>query len=658
MKFQIRSIILWPRNLSFGPRTLSFNSGVVNVITGTSRTGKSAIIPIIDYCLGSEKCTIPVNTIRDACSWFGLLVDTETGQKLFARREPGTQKSTSDMFMMEGVNIEIPQTITAKNTTTDSVKHLLDDLAGLTKLDFDVAEIGISSQSRPSFRDMGAFNFQPQNIVANPNVLFYKADTYEHREKLRNIFPYILGAITPSLLAKQHELSKLKRELRRKQSELQNIKHTSERWIADIKVRIAEATEYGLTVKTTSTDIAVSELIEVLREIVESHEWETNVTATTVSDAISELMNLNQEERSISMEISALRQRLSEMNSLRETVGEYGAALEVQRERLKVSQWMGKLQTEDSDCPLCGEHMGKATANLQKLVNALDEIESASGDFNTIPAAFDREQEHVREDLRQTCEKLQGIRTRIKELEKTSEDVKKRRYDTLSVSRFIGNVEQALQTYESLGSDKDLANEVVELLERVNVLEKSIAEAGGRDRIRRALSAVNLNAGKLLPNLDCENPELPLSLMIDDLTIAVQNANREDYLWEIGSGSNWLAYHIAVLLGLHQYFQTLSHSPVPNFIVLDQPSQVYFPKRLAGGSESHEDADPTWKDEDAAAVRKAFEVFSKVVNAAAKGLQIIVLDHAPESIWGGISSVGLVEEWRGENKLVPQTWLE
>jgi hypothetical protein len=90
--------------------------------------------------------------------------------------------------------------IDGKNTTVDAVKRGLDDLAGLTQLDFDVDKTGSGFKGRPSFRDLMAFTFQPQNIVANQNVLFFKADTHEHREKLRTIFPYVLGAISPALL--------------------------------------------------------------------------------------------------------------------------------------------------------------------------------------------------------------------------------------------------------------------------------------------------------------------------------------------------------------------------------------------------------------------------------------------------------------------------
>src|SRR6266498_604936 len=115
MLFQIKEIVVWPRNINFKPRRLPLALGTLNIISGISRTGKSAIIPIIDYCLGSDKCTIPVNTIRDACSWFGIVVNTSSGEKLFARREPGLQKATGDMFVLEAPEIQVPDMIEEKN---------------------------------------------------------------------------------------------------------------------------------------------------------------------------------------------------------------------------------------------------------------------------------------------------------------------------------------------------------------------------------------------------------------------------------------------------------------------------------------------------------------------------------------------------------------
>ena len=45
-----------------------------------------------------------------------------------------------------------------------------------------------------------AFTFQPQNIVANPDVMFFKADFDAKHWKLKTIFPYVLGAVTAKIL--------------------------------------------------------------------------------------------------------------------------------------------------------------------------------------------------------------------------------------------------------------------------------------------------------------------------------------------------------------------------------------------------------------------------------------------------------------------------
>jgi chromosome segregation ATPase len=658
MYFQIKEIILWPKDTSKKPRRLEFTLGAVNVISGASRTGKSAIIPIIDYCLGSDKCTIPVNTIRDTTSWFGVIVDTVAGQKLFARREPGNQKSTGDMFVLEGRQIDVPDVIEAKNSTADIVKRTLDELAGLTALDFNVEGGNTGFRGRPSFRDLGAFIFQPQNIVANPDVFFYKADTYEHREKLRTIFPYVLNAITPQLLAKEHELANLRKELRRKQNELSNVRAVSARWMAEIRARATEAREFGLVREPIPEDATRDRLIELLTQVVEGSNVEIRVTSDTISDAVGELMNLQSEEAAASLELSALRRRYSEMSSFMQSAVQYRGALQIQRDRLKISDWLRGLHDPQHDCPVCGNNINGATDDLNSLFRSLEEIEKTAGEFDQMPASFDREYERVKAEMRTVSEKLRGIRIRITALEQRSEEAKRRQYDSLKVSRFIGNLEQSLITYAQLGADSELDAEVTELRQQVARLESEIAQGEIKAKTKRALQMVSLNAEKLMPSLDSERPNDPITLSIDDLTIKVEGIDREDYLWEIGSGSNWLSYHIAVTLGLHQFFMNLKVSPVPGFIVYDQPSQVYFPKRLAA-REGEEDLDPQFvKDEDIDAVQKVFSTLSAVVGRSKGSLQIIVLDHAAENVWGGLEYAHLVEEWREGRKLVPLNWID
>ena len=100
--------------------------------------------------------------------------------------------------------------------------------------------------------------------------------------------------------------------------------------------------------------------------------------------------------------------------------------------------------------------------------------------------------------------------------------------------------------------------------------------------------------------------------------------------------------------------------PVPAFLVLDQPSQVYFPKRVLGRTDNKDtdEEEPRLRDEDVSAVRMAFDVMGKVVLAAKGQLQLIVLDHASQDIWGDVEGVVGLPEWRNGVKLVPMDWLD
>ncbi len=655
MFFQIRAILLWPRNPAFKPRRLRFELGAVNVISGASRTGKSAVIPIIDYCLGSSTCSIPVNTIRRHCEWFGVIVSTANGEKLFARREPGAQRSTDDMFLMEAESIEeVPQRI-VKNTNADAVKRLLDDLAALSKLDFTGGDESTGFDGRPSFRDLAAFTFQPQNIVANPDVLFFKTNTYEHREKLRKIFPYVLGAVTPGLMAKQFELQRSRSELRRKERELKEAQEVSARWLADLTAKFSEAQELGLTPKPEQLPTR-EQMIELLEEIVARTDLTITVSTATISEALRELNGLEAEEREVSRELTTLRHRLEEMNRMRAGGNQYDAAIGLQRGRLQLSSWLAGHTAHESDCPMCGSHTASASNKLAVLSARLQEVEAEAGVDKEVPAAFDRELQRVTTEVSATTERLRSVQIRKRALSGRSKEASERQFAAKKAERFVGNLEAALDLHRRLGSDSGLTEEVAKLREVVRTLEAELREQDIETRKRRALDAVNIRAGRLLPFLDVENADDPISLEINDLTIKVRGTDRDDYLSEIGSGSNWLSYHLAMLLALHQFYLAQPHSPVPGFLVVDQPSQVYFPKNLVPRLDE-EEQDLRLRDEDIDAVRKVFETLGKVVLKAQGKLQVIVLDHAGRDVWGEIPGVVGLKEWRDGIKLVPMKWL-
>ena len=656
MRFKIREIILWPRKTELPPRRLKLDPNKVNVISGGSKTGKSAIIPIIDYCLASDRCAIPVETIRDSCCWFGLLAETNEGQTLFARREPEGQQSTGEMYMVEGQSVQIPHSTPIKNITADAVKTRLNELCGLSNLDFDYDRSGIGFSGRPSFRDLVAFTFQPQNVVANPDVLFFKADTYEHREKLKTIFPYVLKAISPEMLAAQHELRSVQRELARKERELRTLQRVSERWLAELRASVVQARELGLIGQPIPDDASRHDLLNVLQRVVENRS-EMNLSADGISEAVTELVELEREEAVVDTQLMNLRRRLAEMSKLRNNAGRFKDALSIQRDRLAVSQWLKSLGDEAHACPVCDGPLAQHR-RIGELLESLAQVEENAKRSGSVSASLDREMLRVKEDLGVAVEKLQGIAVRKHEVGNRSGEAQQARFRQSEVARFVGRVEKGLEIHQSLGQDSVLTEEVEALRRREEGLRKLISTENVEDRKRRSLDKISVLAGRLLPDLDTERPDDPIELSITDLTVKIKGRQRVDYLWEIGSGANWLSYHVAVSLALQQLFLDSDSNPVPSFLVYDQPSQVYFPRRLAVAHTTGQgDNDPILEDEDVEAVRKVFATIAGVVRQSGGALQTLILDHAGPDVWATVPGVHLVEEWRQGTTLVPLHWL-
>jgi hypothetical protein len=262
----------------------------------------------------------------------------------------------------------------------------------------------------------------------------------------------------------------------------------------------------------------------------------------------------------------------------------------------------------------------------------------------------------VKAEIDLGVERLMGVAARRAEVEQRSSTARAASYRAAEVSRFLGKLDRALEMQQVLGADGALQENIDDLRRRVKKLADTVSRAGIEARLKRALERMAGFAGRILPQLDAERPNDPIELSVTDLTIRVKGRSREDYLWEIGSGANWLAYHIAVSLSLQQLFVEDEPSPVPGFLVYDQPSQVYFPRRLAGKPTNEED-DPAFKDEDIEAVKKVFVVLANIMAAAKGKLQVIVLDHAGDAVWGDTAGVHLVDEWRGGKKLVPIDWI-
>ncbi|QWU13190.1 Protein of unknown function [Paenibacillus sophorae] len=657
MHFQIKKLILWAKDLQFKPKEIEFKTDSINIITGASRTGKSAIIPIIDYCLASDSCYIPVKTIRNACSWFGIVIEVNQRQVLLARQEPGLQKSTDNMYIASDTVVSTPS-VPFKNTSRDSVKKFLDELSSLTFLDID-ADNSSNYLGRPSFRDLMAFCFQPQNIVANANTLFYKADTTDHRTKLINIFPYILGAVTPDILAKRQEINNLSKELKRKERELIKLRELSEKWKTEINGWIAVAQEFGLIKLDASIDHSFEEQLEILSLISEKKASESNILNSNIEASSQEIVALRKEENELSIKLSSLKNRYTEMNQLMNSLNDYRESLTIQVERLNISKWLKSLTDDEESCPIFGKTEEHPKEQIEKFYTNLIKLENETGFTSKIPASFEREYENVKSEISMLTEQIMAVQKRIKLQSQIRNSAAHEKYTIENISRFIGQVQYANETFKSISSDSQLISEIEAINERLSNLRAQVNENAIQHRINSALGKIGAYAIRLLPLLDSERPNDPIRIDYQNLTVVVSGQDgRDDYLWEIGSGSNWLSYHISVTLAFQLFFDQQVHSPVPGFIVYDQPSQVYFPKKLAA-KEDEQELDPKLEnDEDRIAVKKIFKTMSEAIKISQSKFQIIVLEHADSSIWGEVPNIHEVCEWRGDNnKLIPEEWI-
>jgi len=650
MQFQIKKVILWSRK-AFERREIEFVEGQVNVISGGSKTGKSAVIPIIDYCLCSNKCAIPVGVIREECAWFGVIISTVEGEKLLARREPGEKKQTGDMFFLEGETVEIPESIEGKNSNTTQVKQTLDRLSGLSNLGMEPYSEGYKS-NRTGFRDLMAFTFQPQNIVANPDVLFFKADTTEHREKLKAIFPYVLNAVTQNDLIDRWELDRLQKLLRQREAVLKAANSSVKAWKAEVLSWIQQARELGLISEDVEIPEKWSEVLNLLEKISRSRALESRPTVPAISNALKELVELQTADTREASVLSVHRQRLLEIKRLVESSRSYGDAMFIQRDRLAISTWLEGLSHESND-PLQGL-APHGREYLDKLCDALKGVELQVMSQGTVLEKLDKEQLRLRSVAEESIGRLNGIRSRITELERKSAEARAEIYRASQVERYLGRLEQAIDLYNRAGENDELRAEIKGLLTAISEIKTRISEQKIRTRIANSLANIESIAGQILPTLDAEWPDAAIKVMLSDLTIKVVQGTRDDYLWEIGSGANWLAYHISMTLAFQRFFLQTSGHAVPNFLIYDQPSQVYFPQ----GPRKLESEKSDWANEDIVAVRKVFTAVSLETIKAKGNLQIIILDHADEEVWGDVPNVVAVETWRNDEKLVPMEWIK
>jgi hypothetical protein len=651
MTMQIKTIILYGPNGE--TRELNLKLGAVNVITGQSRTGKSAIIDIIDYCLGRSTFQIFEGVNRDVVTWYALRLQINQTQVFIAKPAPKSNASSqSSVFLKIGATIELPPySELAANSNDAALITELSELIGISPNQTVVGEGQTRVPLKTTIDHCKFFLFQEQGEIANRGILFHRQGEQFMPQAIKDSLPYLLGVVPEDRLTfaqEERDARRRLRQLERKAAELRSIGGGESDQGYQL---IVEAIEVGLLQK----DIDTSTPERVRAALEKAVQWKPEQVPQTADEG-SSLISLNKRIDQARRNYQRLYEELLQVKHFETEIDSYGNAATEQVQRLEAIGILPSPADGNSNhlCPVCGSAAhnvpmaDEIRANLQMLEQDLAVVEARRPHLRKHAETLQDESQNAKSHLQALQRELRA-RTLIDDSFEAQRDVNAR------VGRVVGRISLYLESVKEAAPDASLDLEIKSLKARLDVLEDLLGDEQAALELHSALNRIGVTMTDLAQKLDMEFAGSPYRFDLGALTVVADTKQRAIPMVRMGSGENWLGCHLITLLALHKHFIE-NERPVPGFLVIDQPSQVYFPstasyKSLDGTSESLGKSDA-----DIDAVARMFELLKQVCDELAPNLQIIVTEHAnlPESWFQEM----LVEQpWRAGRALIPKEWL-
>lgn len=636
---QIKKIILYSH--SGEKRILPFKLGKVNIITGESKSGKSALIEIINYCLASKGCDIPEGIIRDTVSYFSILLsfkDTETA--FIARENPnikGVQaSSTVCLIRNNGDRLPDLEEINS-NLNVDALKDFLTRKIGISE-NLNVPDSLTREPLKANFKHSRFYCYQPQYLVADPYQLFYNQNKEFVPQSIKDTLPYFLGAVNENSLVVEGEITKLKKNLNRLLREKRESEKIKSEGISQAFSLIEEAKEIGILEKSVNP-LNQKDAYKHLDYVAN---WEYKpLIVKAENSAIKELIDKRAKLKTELAKISDNRKAATDY--LKNSFG-YSSEAKQQEIRLESINLYNDSQ-DNSKCPLCDNNLTNPTPTIENINNSLISIRE---DLKFTKAESPRIQSYIDSVESQ----YHNIETELKKIEKSItalyvENEKAKTVRDLNIRRgkIIGRVSLFLESIVVEQETESVDSKIDNLKAKILELEKTIDSDNERELLLSILNKINLQMSKWVQGLDVEYEEDPIRFDINKLTMFIDSRTKPIALPQIGSGANWVAYHLLIVFAFHKHF-IQNDRPVPNFIIIDQPTQVYYPPEKSN--------DVVEVSADEIAVNKMFDFMFDVVSSLAPQLQVIITDHA--YLKNNRFEGSVVEIWRDGLKLIPTDW--
>ena len=636
---QIAKIVLYKDSQHV--RVVPFRRGEVNIIVGDSKTGKSALIDIVDYCLAGGDCHIASGVIRDNVFWFAVVVDFGHDMYMFARQNPDTKQasSVSEMYLSKVDDSFIPAFDDVyPNTNEESVRQFLAAKIGLSENVQIVDDGGTRNPLPVTFKHSRLFCYQPQSVIANKDILFFKTSEGFVKLALKDAFPYLLGAVRDDVLIVEQQIKALKKELRQikiKKNEREEL--ISEQGTLAVTL-LEEAKSIGL-IQFASVD----DITDILGALAEVTKWEpSNAPANSVNNIDTEIQLLVSQRFKYLEQLGDIQEKLSLANHYGEEGELYKEELMVQHQRLKSLELLPG--SDNCSCPLCHQDLSAEIPKVSEMFTTLKRISTALEESQKQTL---RNQKYISELIAEESQiKRLIVQTEdsIHALYQKKEDSRKLRDLNIQRGKVIGRISLFLEKLQV--NNNDNLDETIKALEKkIDTLQSKISKSTKEDLMISKVGIINAYMNRdWKRSLDLEDEDAIVTFDAKRMQLyTISKDEKYVPLDQLGSGANWVGYHLLLHFALHMFF-VKNNRPIPRFLFLDQPSQIYFP------SDSSELA----KCKDIEAVKRMFKFIIDRTNEMGGEFQVIMTEHA--NIQDEDFQHNVIQKWYEGDKLIPEEW--
>ncbi|MGA3797731.1 DUF3732 domain-containing protein [Pseudomonas fluorescens] len=631
-------------------RDVNFEVDGLNVITGRSSTGKSALSDIIEYCMGRSEFNVAEGVIRDKVSWFAVIYQFEDVQVLVAKPAPPRGGDSCRMAMTRTGEFVSPPDYAELIANTDdiAVTSLLSRQLGIPENRTEVAEQHTRVSYEASIKHAYYYLFQKQGLVTSKDQLFYRQSEAFQPQAIKDTLPILLGASTNERYELQTKLRTAQRDLRAHAKLVDQSKQVVGNSRNMAVGLLAEAKAVGVL----PADFHADEIDQILEALRTAAQWVPVAMQPQAEDKAPklelELAKLRKSRREIKAKIEAGQ------NFERRTGGFEREAAE-QIDRLASIKALPKNNaTGEWQWPFAEKNLGMDTPIAKALISELTSLEA---EMQTVMGQRPHLQDYLAEESQRLRDTNQLITEREAELAAViaANTLLAQAQKQSDAAKYVsGRVSLFLEGYVPDNSLKQQQAEQRRKELRVKELEKALADIDVDDRLASILNSISAQMGVYNKRFQSEFCNLPARLDLKRLTVVFDRPERQVPMSKTGGAENHLAYHLSALLALHWYCAK-SESPMPRFLMIDQPTQVYFPseevyKAVDGSVETTEQSDA-----DMDSVRKLFNLLYKFAVEDVPGFQIIVTEHA--NLRDDWFQQSLVEEpWSKPPALVPEHW--